>query len=248
MDRHHDAARLLLSARRDLTQRLHSLPEAIRPKTEAQAYLIQRAIMDDLGGIGGWKVGSPNPDGPVTCAPLPAAAIQDSPATITGSDRLVEAEIALRLAHDLPPRDQPYARAEVLAAIASAHPAIEVLQSRYLDVAAVDPLSALADSLSHFGLVVGPAIPNWQSLDLETETVRLSANGADVKTGNGNPAGDMIRMLLWLANEGAHWAGGLHAGQVVTTGSWTGKDPVPPGGEARIRFDHAGEAAVRFTP
>ena len=64
----------------------------------------------------------------------------------------------------------------------------------------------------------------------------------------GNPAGDMIRMLLWLANEGAHWAGGLHAGQVVTTGSWTGKDPVPPGGEARIRFDHAGEAAVRFTP
>jgi len=248
MDRHHDAARLLLSARRDLTQRLHSLPEAIRPKTEAQAYLIQRAIMDDLGGIGGWKVGSPNPDGPVTCAPLPAAAIQDSPATITGSDRLVEAEIALRLAHDLPPRDQPYARAEVLAAIASAHPAIEVLQSRYVDVAAVDPLSALADSLSHFGLVVGPAIPDWHSLDLAAETVRLSANGADVKTGNGNPAGDMIRMLLWLANEGAHWAGGLHAGQVVTTGSWTGKDPVPPGGEARIRFDHAGEAAVRFTP
>jgi len=248
MDRHHDAARLLLSARRDLTQRLHSLPEAIRPKTEAQAYLIQRAIMDDLGGIGGWKVGSPNPDGPVTCAPLPAAAIQDSPATITGSDRLVEAEIALRLAHDLPPRDQPYARAEVLAAIASAHPAIEVLQSRYLDVAAVDPLSALADSLSHFGLVVGPAIPDWHSLDLAAETVRLSANGADIKAGIGNPAGDMIRMLLWLANEGAHWAGGLHAGQVVTTGSWTGKDPVPPGGEARIRFDHAGEAAVRFTP
>ena len=252
MDRHHDAARLLLSARRDPTQRLHSLPEAMRPKTEAQAYLIQRAIITDLGGIGGWKVGSPGPDGPVNCAPLPAAAIQDSPATITGSDRLVEAEIALRLAHDLPPRDPPYTRAEVLAAIASAHPAIEVLQTRYLDVAAVDPLSALADSLSHFGLVVGPAIPGWQSLDLAAETVRLSVNGpengAHIKTGAGNPAGDMIRMVLWLANEGAHWAGGLYAGQVVTTGSWTGKDPVPPGGEARIRFDHAGEATVRFTP
>ena len=248
MDRHHDAARLLLSVRRDPTQRLHSLPEAMRPRTEAQAYLIQRAVMDDLGGIGGWKVGAPGPDGPVTCAPLPAAAIQDSPATITGSDRLVEAEIALRLAHDLPPRDQPYTRADILAAIASAHPAIEVLQSRYLDVAAVDPLSALADSLSHFGLVVGPAIPDWQSLDLAAETVRVTADGTVIKTGAGNPAGDMIRMLLWLANEGAHWAGGLRAGQVVTTGSWTGKDPVPPGGEARIRFDHAGEAAVRFTP
>ena len=246
MDRHHDAARLLLSARRDLTQRLHSLPEAIRPKTEAQAYLIQRAIMDDLGGIGGWKVGSPNPDGPVTCAPLPAAAIQDSPATITGSDRLVEAEIALRLAHDLPPRDQPYARAEVLAAIASAHPAIEVLQSRYLDVAAVDPLSALADSLSHFGLVVGPPIQDWQGLDLAQESVRLLVDGAEVKARTANPAGDMLRLVVWLVNEGAHWAGGLQAGQFVTTGSWTGKDTVPPGGEARITFDHAGEAAVRF--
>ena len=63
MDRHHDAARLLLSARRDPTQKLHSLPEVMRPKTEEQAYLIQRAIMAELGGIGGWKVGSPGPTG-----------------------------------------------------------------------------------------------------------------------------------------------------------------------------------------
>ena len=78
--------------------------------------------------------------------------------------------------------------------------------------------------------------------------MRVTADGTVIKTGAGNPAGDMIRMLLWLANEGAHWAGGLRAGQVVTTGSWTGKDPVPPGAEARIQFDHAGEAAVRFAP
>ena len=246
MDRHHDAARLLLSARRDPTQKLHSLPEVMRPRTEEQAYLIQRAIAAELGPIGGWKVGSPGPDGPVNCAPLPAAAIQDSPAEVTGSDRLVEAEIAVRFAHDLPPRAQPYTRDEVLAAIASAHPAIEVLESRYVDVSAVDPLSALADSLSHFGLVLGPAIPGWQDLDLAAERVRLLAGGAEVKAGQGNPAGDMLRLLVWMANTGAHWAGGLRAGQVVTTGSWTGKDPVPPGAEARIVFSRAGEAAVRF--
>jgi len=110
----------------------------------------------------------------------------------------------------------------------------------------VDPLSALADSLSHFGLVVGAPIPNWQALDLRAEQVRLIIGGAEIKRGTGNPAGDMIRLVLWLANEGAHWAGGLRAGQVVTTGSWTGKDPVPPGGEAQIVFDRAGESAVRF--
>jgi len=249
MDRHHDAARLLLSSRRDPAQRLHSLPEVIRPRTQAQAYLVQRAVMAELGGIGGWKVGSPGPDGPVTCAPLPADGIQDSPGQVpaaASTDRLVEAEIAVRIARDLPPRDAPYGLDEVLAAIASAHPAIEVLQSRYVDADAVDPLSALADSLSHAGLVVGPPIPDWAALDLAGAQVRLVVDGAEVKARTGNPAGDMIRLVLWLANEGAHWAGGLRAGQVVTTGSWTGKDPVPPGGEARISFGRAGEAAVRF--
>jgi 2-keto-4-pentenoate hydratase len=54
-------------------------------------------------------------------------------------------------------------------------------------------------------------------------------------------------LLVWLANQGAHWAGGLRAGQYVTTGSWTAKDVVPPGAEVRIVFDHAGEAAVEFS-
>lgn len=246
MDRHHDAARLLLSARRDPAQRLHSLPEVMRPRTEEQAYLIQRAIAAELGPIGGWKVGSPGPDGPMTCAPLPASGLHASPATVSGSDGQVEAEIAVRFAHDLPPRPDPYTQEEVLAAIASAHPAIEVLGSRYVDVSAVDPLSALADSLSHAALVLGPAIPGWQSLDLAAEQVRLLVDGAEVKSATGNPAGDMLRLLVWMANTGTRWAGGLRAGQVVTTGSWTGKDPVPPGGEAQITFTQAGEALVRL--
>ncbi len=251
MDRHHDAARLLSSARRDPTQKLHSLPEAMRPQTEEQAYLVQRAVMAELGGIGGWKVGSPNPTGPFTCAPLPTAGVQASPGHVLTehcTDQGVEAEIAVRIAHDLPPREPPYSADDLLAAIASAHPAIEVLQSRYVDVDRVDPLSNLADSLSHFGLVVGPAIADWRSVDLAAEQVALIVNGAEMKRRTGNPAGDMMRLLVWLANQGARWAGGLRAGQYVTTGSWTAKDFVPPGAEVRVVFDHAGEAAMRFAP
>ena len=251
MDRHRDAASLLLSARRDPTQRLHSLPEALRPKTEGQAYLVQREVMAALGGIGGWKVGSPNPAGPVNCAPLPAAGVQPSPGRASeaaGPDRGVEAEIAVRIGTALPPREPPYSRGEVLAAIASAHPAIELLHSRYTDVNQVDPLSNLADSLSHGGFVYGPAIPDWQSIDLAAEQVRLLVNGAEIKRRTGNPAGDMVRLVVWLANHGAHWSGGLRAGQFVTTGSWTAKDFVPPGAEVRVVFAQCGEAAVRFTP
>jgi 2-keto-4-pentenoate hydratase len=250
MDRHHDAARLLLSARRDPTQKLHSLPDAMRPRTEEQAYLVQRAIMAESSGIGGWKVGSPNPTGPFTCAPLPAAGVQASPGHVSTehcTDGGVEAEIAVKLSHDLPPRDAAYGPEDLVAAIASAHPAIEVLQSRYVDPDRVDPLSALADSLAHFGLVVGPAIAGWQSIDWGAEQVALTVNGQEMKRRTGNPGGDMLRLLAWLANHGSRWAGGLRGGQVVTTGSWTGKDFVAPGAEVRIAFDHAGAAALRFS-
>lgn len=161
--------------------------------------------------------------------------------------RGVEAEIAVRLGAGLPAQDAPYTEAQVLAAVSSAHPAIEVLQSRFADPDAVDRLSNLADSMSHGGLVVGPPFTGWPGLDLSSERVRLLVDDAEVKSGIGNPAGDMLRLLTWLANEGARWAGGLQAGQVVTTGSWTGKDLVPPRARVRIVFDHAGEAEVGFT-
>ncbi len=247
MDRHHDAAELLLSARRDPTQRLMSLPELVTPKTLEQAYLVQREIMGKLGAIGGWKVGSPNPGSDVfTCAPLPAATIKQSPAVIVGSDRGIEAEIAVRLGADLPVRETPYSAAEVRAAIASAHPAIEVLESRFVDPEQVEKLAVLADSLANHSLVVGAAIAGWAEIDLVAEEVVVTVGGAEVKRGRGNPGGDMMRLLVWLANVGARWAGGLRAGQVVTTGSWTGKDVAGAGEEAMVRFARCGDVSVRF--
>src|SRR5437763_551154 len=218
MDRHHDAAELLLSARRDPTQRLNALPEAIRPRTAEQAYLVQREVMQQLGEIGGWKVGAPSPTADsFTCAPLPASGIVSSPAQLSCRDRGIEAEIAVHLGRDLPPRDQPYTEQDVLGAISSAHPAIEVLDSRYTDPDAVDPLSNLADSLSHCSLVLGPAIPDWQSIDLAKVEVRVLVDGTEIKRQVANPAGDIKRLLLWLANTGARSAGGLKAGQAITT-------------------------------
>lgn len=243
----HEAASYLLAVRTDRAGRTPGLPEAARPQTQADAYEIQAAVMAALGPIGGWKVGSPAPAGDAfTCAPLPASGVIPSPAALSGTDRAIEAEIAVRIGRDLPPREAPYTAAEIAAAIASAHPAIEVLESRFADPDAVEPMSGLADSLGHHSLVVGPAIPGWERLTLDQEEVAVLIDGQEIKRRRGNPGGDMTRLLLWLANTGARWAGGLRAGQVVTTGSWTGKDVAPPGAEARIRFTHAGEAAVRF--
>jgi 2-keto-4-pentenoate hydratase len=238
-------ARILLAARHDPTSRPAGLP--MPPPDTAAAYAIQELIQSHLGPIGGWKVGH----GPLgfTCAPLPASHVLPSPAQVPQAecpDRGVEAEIAVRIAHDLPPRARPYTRDDILAAIASAHPAIELLQSRYVDVTAVDPLTNLADSLSHYGLVWGDAIPGWQAIDLDAETVAVVVDGTTLKTCTGNPAGDIIRLVVWLANEGSHWAGGLKAGQFVATGSWTAKDFVPAGATVKMVFGHCGAVAATY--
>jgi len=249
MSRPDAAAALLLAARRDPSQRLDGLPEPLRPETEAAAYAIQQALAAELGGIAGWKVGSPDPTAThFTCAPLPAGTVFDGVVTIEGSDRGVEAEIAVRLGRDLPARETPYSRDEVRAAIATAHPAIEVLETRFSDPAAAGPLQALADSLSNHSLVLGPAIADWDKIDLAAETVRLLVDGVEIKSGAANPGGEMLRLVVWLANEGARWAGGLRAGQVITTGSWTGKDYTKPGADVMARFARCGAATLRFAP
>jgi 2-keto-4-pentenoate hydratase len=240
------AAALLLAARRDPAARLTALPEALRPASSADAYAIQAAAAEGVA-IGGWKVGSPGPDQPCNCAPMPAAGIRPSPATLgAGLLRGVEAEVAFRIGHDLPPRATPYSRAEVLAAMATAHPVIEILESAYLDPFKVDADSRLADSIVHGGFVFGPGRADWHELDFPTVTVTQTIGDDAPMVRTGNPAGDMVRLVEWLANVGSRWAGGLQAGQFVTCGSWTGMTFAPPGVAVRVAFPGLGEASLRF--
>jgi 2-keto-4-pentenoate hydratase len=93
--------------------------------------------------------------------------------------------------------------------------------------------------------VYGPGLAAWQALDFPTITVTQTIDGAALSR-TGNPAGDMIRLVEWLANEGSRWAGGLRAGQFVTCGSWTGKTLAPAGAHVRVAFPGLGEALAEF--
>jgi 2-keto-4-pentenoate hydratase len=55
-----------------------------------------------------------------------------------------------------------------------------------------------------------------------------------------------MRLLPYLANEGAVRTGGLKAGQWITTGSWTGNTPAAPASHVDAAFEHIGTAALRF--
>jgi 2-keto-4-pentenoate hydratase len=213
-------------------------PEDV-PQTEPAAYVVQHAVAESLGPIGGWKVGAAGPDAAPNAAPLPASVIIAAPAKLPAaySDRLVEAEIAFRIARDLPPRDTDYTRDEVLAAIGSCHPVVEVVQWRIKEFRPAPAHLKLADSLGHGALVVGEPVPGWQAIDFAHLQVTQEITGHASKQGVGNPAGDMIRLIVWLANEGAHWAGGLKAGQIVTCGSWTGMTEAEAGAPVIVTFN-----------
>lgn len=246
-DAAHQAAILLMAARTNPALKLDAIPAEIRPSNRPEAYAIQHLVAASFESIAGWKVGAPGPDAAPICGALPPTHVKPSPATMSSNTlRAIEAEICFRMGTDLPPRQVPYTRDEVIAAIATAHPVIETLDSRFVDADAVDAFSGLADTQSHGGLVYGDGVASWHQIDFAAETVEQYVDGDLHMQHTGNPVGDMIRLVMWMANEGAVWAGGLKAGQFVTCGSWTGKSVVAEHAKVRVFFPHVGEARVDF--
>jgi 2-keto-4-pentenoate hydratase len=249
-DRIERAARALVEARRTRDWPA-DLPADCRPATVEEAYAVQEAVARTLGRIGGWKVGAPTPTAEPRRAPLLAALVAPGPATLRGPEFHligIEAELAFRVGHDLPRRDAPYGRDEVLDALDTMHPAIEVVDSRFADRTAADPLSQLADNIGNGAFVYGPGLNAWRHLDLARQPVRLTIDGALVYEGKGgNTAGDPLRLVHWLANDLAARGGGLRAGDVVTTGTTTGLRFVEPGAVVEAEFPGLGSVRVEFT-
>ena len=158
---------------------------------------------------------------------------------------LVEAELAFTLAHDLPPRPAPYSEDEVTAAIASVHAAIEIIGSRYTDYRAQPPFNQLADLQNNGALIVGAGRHLESRIDQTQQTVQVFCDDVlDYEATGGNPAGDVFRLLAWLANHAAARCGGLRAGQAVTTGSCVGVRAVAPGTRVRASFPGVGSVDV----
>src|SRR5262249_60744735 len=112
-----EAARALVGAR--VGQPIATLPEAVRPQSEADSYAIQDAVLRRLGErAGGWKVGF-SPEGGVFCAPIYASTIHASPASrpARGFHLIgIECEGGFRLNQARPARPHASSPAEVMAA------------------------------------------------------------------------------------------------------------------------------------
>jgi 2-keto-4-pentenoate hydratase len=242
-----EAAEVLVAAWRS-GQRLTDLPEALRPPTVNQAYAIQDAFVRLHGPIGGWKVAPAQDENDPLCSPIPEAFIFESPATLPAV-RLpapeVEVELAIRFAHALPGRSEPYDASQVTEAIGSVHPAIEVLSSRFEDRNAVSPLTSVADIQNHGAMVVGSGRDDWRPLEFSGIAMTLSVDRQPVAgTDGGASTAAVLDALAWLANHAVRRDGGLKAGQFVITGSRVGPVPVAPGSAVEADVDGIGRLAL----
>jgi 2-keto-4-pentenoate hydratase len=239
------AAGALVAARKGSA--IAQLPDGAIPRTEADSYQVQDAVIAKLGErIGGWKVGI-SPLGGHFAAPIYASTVVPSPAGLPARNFKIigiECEIGFRFNQALPVRPQPYTRHEVLAA-ASLHPTIEVVDSRYQDFRAIDRLMVLADNFSNGALVYGPAASNWDGIDLAHPPIEVTADGKHFADCTGLRAGTPIELLL-AAVQHANGRGGIAAGTVITTGTHTGMVFTQPGTKIVADYGRLGRVEVSF--
>jgi 2-keto-4-pentenoate hydratase len=212
--------------------RIAGLPDAVRPSTRQAGYEVQAHLASHSPfGLFGWKIAATSKagqahiavDGPLAGRLLRERVIEAGATVPFGSNhmRVAEAEFAFRMAYDLPPRTSPYSTAEVLAAVATLHPAIEVPDSRYDDFTLVGAPQLIADNACAHYFVLGETAPDgWRALDLMEHHVTGEVTGRLRRDGRGaNVLGDPREALVWLANELSTIGVTLRAGEVVTTGT-----------------------------
>jgi 2-keto-4-pentenoate hydratase len=258
------AAADLLWAHWQAGTRLAELPQEIRPRTRAEGYAVQAFLGErSTAPQFGWKIAATSRagqahigvDGPLAGRLLRECIFDSGTELPLGRNhmRVAEAEFAFRMGRELRPRSVPYKVAEVLAAVDSLHPAIEIPDSRYDDFTRVGAPQLVADNACAHLFVLGPATAApWRDMDLVEHPVTATASRNDgtpevTHRGQGkNVLGDPLLALTWLVNELSGLGIVLGAGQIATTGTCVVPVPIAAGDAVQADFGPIGEAAVRI--
>lgn len=236
-----------------------ALPIGCRPTSVDEAWEIQRAL-DSRAGVGvGWKIAGTSAagqrhigaDGPVV-GRLYHRCILETDVELNArvlTMRSAEPEFAFRIAQDLEPGETEFLAVDVISAVASFHPAIEVPDTRFSDFPGVGIPSLVADAMCAAFLVVGPPVAHWRLDELRSVEVVMRRNGVQVSAGSGEAVlGDPCGALVWLANELRSRGQMLRAGDVVATGAAAPPINIHDGDSIEADFGGRSQVRVGFEP
>jgi 2-keto-4-pentenoate hydratase len=238
--------------------KLANLDASQRPRDRAEGYAIQAAIeTHSTGKLFGWKIAATseagqkhiNVDGPMAGRILPETVLPNGgTASMAGNEmRVAEPEFAFRMGMDLVPRAPPYTVQEVLDAVATLHPAIEIPDSRFADFVSAGAAQIIADNAcAHLFVLGAPTTANWRALDLIEERPVITLRGKQFVGHGKNVLGDPRIALAWLANELRLLGVTLRAGEVVTTGTCHPPLPIQSGDLFEADFGAIGKVSVKF--
>ena len=257
--KHHRAARWLAEAHARRTP-FGPLPPDLAPTSAEEAYAIQDAFValraQERGAIVGYKIALATKamqafvgvDAPQAGRVLHGT-VQRSPGRVRAADYgrlIVEFEIGVRMADDLPAADAPFSRQRVAGAVGAIMPAFELADDRGADYAFLKrhPLDLIADNTWNEGAVLGEE-KDWRGLDLATLRGRAGINGVAVGEGTGADAlGHPFDAVGWVAGHLASLGRGLLRGDFVITGSLVTSKFVQPGDRVEFELDGIGAVAL----
>ena len=221
------------------------------PNTAADAYAVQdRVFSIRYPGrrANAWKAGPAG--GKLEMAAAPIGEVLASPAVADARQFhmfAIEAEVAFRIGRDLPASAESWAPAELADAVDEVLVTIELCDTRLANWKAASPLWRLADFQMNGALITGTGTREWRALDFGAQRAELWVNGTKkVERTGSHPLGDPLRVLPWTAGHCARRGCALKAGDLLTTGSWTGMEFVSAGDDVVARFPGIGEARLRI--
>jgi 2-keto-4-pentenoate hydratase len=244
----------LLQARRQ-NETVDAAPLEALLQSPEDAYAVQDRVAQACGWAAQpvarcWKSGGPARGAALTHAPLPEAGVRASPADLRDLPfhlRLIEAEVALRLARDVTAAEAAQLTHEAAPALVDAMTvSIEVVDTRWRQGRQAGALLKLADLQAHGALALGEWVP-FAPRDWARQTCSVQIGEAAPQRFQGTHSLQDPAWLLpiWLRHVTRHGATAPR-GTVVTTGTWCGLLEAKAGDRVRVVFDGIGQAQLQL--
>ena len=255
-----DAISKRLVAARASAEALSAFPGTVPIRLE-DAYAVQSAsIARWPDKIAGWKVGMvPEPcrtelDAARLAGPIFRTSVFEiepgsskSMPIYTGGFAAVEAEFVLRIGRTIEPVEKGYSSDELNELVAALHVGAEIASSPMADVNRLGPCCVVSDFGNNAGLLVGPSVPEWRSLTLDSLTATVSVDGTVVGTATASAIeGGPLQALRFLIDLCAKRGLVLEEGTFVSCGAVTGIHDVTTRSKARVDFGAYGAFDVAF--